>query len=73
MNTINNDSLSELFDADIEAMTEDESKRLLMHLRTQFRERYMYLVGEWSNDNRAKSTRNGQFVSNDEVINYLTG
>ncbi len=73
MNTNNNDAVSELFDADIEAMTEESAKGLLMHLRTQFRERYMYLVGEWSNDNRAKSTRNGQFVSKDEVNDYLNG
>lgn len=45
----------------------------LRHLRNQFRVRYRYLVGEWRGGPKAKDTRNGQFVSKEEVVRYLDG
>lgn len=54
-----------------ETATNSEMKQLIIHLKSQFKTRYNYLVGEWANAHRAKSTRNGQFVSSKEVIEYL--
>jgi hypothetical protein len=42
------------------------------HLDNQFGKVYMYLVGEWAGSHKAKSTRNGRFVPNQEVIRYLS-
>ena len=53
-------------------LSHDGAIELLEHLRDQFSERYMYLVGEWQNGHRAKSTRDGRFVSKQEVIDYLS-
>jgi len=57
----------------IDANTEPEEKLrdLVKHLQNQMKNRYRYLVGEWANGNRAKSTRNGQFASKEEVKNFL--
>ena len=59
----------------VNADTEPEEKlcELVKHLQEQMNNRYVYLVGEWANGNRARSTRNGQFVSRDEVKKYLDG
>lgn len=65
-------TLDELMNLDVQNVTEEKLRRLVEHLQDQMRNRYVYLVGEWSNARRAKSTRNGQFVSAQEVINYLT-
>ena len=43
----------------------------LQHLRVHFRTSYRYVVGEWSDARRAKDTQNGQFVTKEEVIDYL--
>ena len=45
----------------------------LQRLRIHFRTSYRYVVGEWSDARRAKDTRNGQFVTKEEVILYLEG
>jgi len=45
----------------------------LQHLRVQFKTSYRYVVGEWSDARRAKDTHNGQFVTKEEVIQYLEG
>lgn len=45
----------------------------LQHLRIHFRTSYRYVVGEWSDARRAKDTQNGQFVTKEEVIDYLEG
>jgi hypothetical protein len=57
----------------INADTEPEQKLrdLVKHLQEQMNNRYTYLVGEWANGYHARSTRNGQFVKSDEVIDYL--
>lgn len=65
-------TLDELMNLDVQNVTEEKLRRLVEHLQDQMRNRYIYLVGEWRNARRAKSTRNGQFVSAQEVINYLT-
>jgi len=54
-----------------ENMTEQEAKESLKHLQKQFKVRYRYLVGEWRSARRAKSTLDGQFVSSQEVKDYL--
>ena len=45
----------------------DRLRRIKIHFRKSFR----YVVGEWSGGRRAKDTRNGQFVTREEVIGYL--
>ena len=57
----------------VNADTEPEEKlrELVKHLQNQMENRYRYLIGEWANGYRARSTINGQFVSKDEVKNYL--
>lgn len=60
-----------LLTIDLKTIKQDEAIELLEHLKNQFRNRYRYLVGEWSNAHRAKDTRTGIFVTNQEVINYL--
>jgi hypothetical protein len=51
--------------------TLSEAIARLQHLRVQFRTSYRYVVGEWSGGRRAKDTHNGQFVTKEEVIEYL--
>jgi hypothetical protein len=51
--------------------TLSEAIARLQHLRVHFRTSYRYVVGEWSGGRRAKDTRNGQFVTKEEVIEYL--
>jgi len=65
------DAIKLLESINLEKASEQEMKDLIIHLKDQFKTRYKYLVGEWQNARRAKSTRNGQFVSRDEVIEYL--
>ena len=45
----------------------------LRHLKLQFKTSYRYVVGEWSDARRAKDTQNGQFVTKEQVIEYLEG
>ena len=42
------------------------------HIAEQFSKRYFYLVGWWAGGPKAKSTRNGRFVPNSEVIGFLS-
>ncbi|MCK4339513.1 MAG: hypothetical protein KAW87_05960 [Candidatus Cloacimonetes bacterium] len=65
------DALVLLESVNVDTATNDELKSIVKHLQKQFKERYEYLVGDWRNAHRAKSTRNGQFVSAQEVIDYL--
>ena len=65
------DILHLLISANLETASDKELKELIAHLQIQFKTRYKYLVGEWRNAQRAKSTRNGKFVENKEVIDYL--
>jgi len=55
----------------VETATKEDLANLVIHLKKQFKIRYMYLVGEWRNARRAKNTRNGQFASVKEVADYL--
>ena len=48
-----------------------EAIERLQHLRIHFRTSYRYVVGEWSGGRRAKDTQNGQFVTKEEVREYL--
>lgn len=73
MNNNGIDSITKLHNIDIDKLSEREAKDLLIHSRNQFIERYKYLVGEWRNARRAKSTRDGQFVTKKEVKDYLDG
>ena len=65
-------SLNRLLSVDVDKASEDELRGLVRHLQTQMSNTYVYWVGHWSNSNRAVSTRNGQFVANQEVIDYLS-
>jgi hypothetical protein len=56
---------------DTAAVPEQELRDLVKHFQQQMNDTYTYLVGEWNNGYRARSTRNGQFVSSDEVKKYL--
>jgi hypothetical protein len=55
----------------LNTLTHEEAINLLKHLRSQFKNRYRYLIGEWRNARRAKDTTNGKFVSKEEVSSYL--
>ena len=65
------DYLMRLYNTNVEELTEREAKDFLIHLRNQFINRYHFIVGEWRNARRAKDTRTGQFVTKEEVIEYL--
>ena len=63
----------ELKSVNADTKPEKELRELVKHLQKQMNSRYLYLVGEWANGQRARSTRNGRFVSKEEVIKYLNG
>ncbi len=65
------DAYALLESINLETASDDEVRNLLKHLKFQFKTRYKYIVGEWRNAKRAKSTRNGRFVSRSEVVEYL--
>jgi len=67
----NEDVISLLESIDPEKASQDELRALVRHLKYQFKNRYRYLVGEWRNSHRVKSTINGRFVKVEEVIGYL--
>ena len=69
----NSNAVFELKNINAATEPEDKLRELVKHLQEQMNTRYVYLVGEWANGNRVRSTRNGQFVSKDEVKNYLDG
>ncbi len=73
MNNIDIEPIAKVLTKDFDKFSKDEAIDLLKDLRYQFKNRYIYLVGEWQNARRAKSTRDGQFVTKDEVIDYLDG
>ena len=56
---------------DTSKATLQEFRDLVQYLQDQMNNRYVYLVGEWANGKHARSTRDGQFVSKEEVIKYL--
>lgn len=49
----------------------EQAEQIVNHIRDQFRMRYRYLIGEWRSSRRVKRTTDGQFVTIDEVIEYL--
>jgi hypothetical protein len=51
--------------------TLSEAIERLQHIKIHFKTSYQYVVGEWSGARRAKDTQNGQFVTKEEVIEYL--
>ncbi len=48
-----------------------EAVARLQQLKIHFKTSYKYVVGEWAGGRRAKDTHNGQFVTKEEVIEYL--
>jgi hypothetical protein len=56
---------------DTSTATLEEHRDLVCHLQDQMNNVYMYWVGEWADHHGARSTRTGQTVSAEEVINYL--
>lgn len=54
-------------------LDEQEKKNLarLNELQENFRVTYRYIIGNWNGALRAKSTQNGQFVSLEEVIDFI--
>jgi hypothetical protein len=67
----NDDAIFQLKNISAATASAQELRDLVKHLQDQMNTRYMYLVGEWANSHRARNTRNGKFVSSDEVKNYL--
>jgi two-component SAPR family response regulator len=67
----NQDVILKLKDIDTATAPIQELRDLVKHLQDQMNNTYVYWVGEWNNAHRARSTRNGKFVSNDEVKRYL--
>jgi hypothetical protein len=51
--------------------TLEEAIARLRELKNHFRTSYQYVVGDWSGARRAKNTQDGQFVTKEEVIDYL--
>ena len=68
-----NDAESLLESIDPATASEQELRDTLTHLRSQFKERYTYLIGEWRGSRRAKRTRDGLFASRQEILDYLDG
>ena len=67
----NDNILHKLKSVDTATVPVQELRDLVKHLQDQMNNTYVYLVGEWANIHRARSTRDGKLVSNDEVKNYL--
>jgi hypothetical protein len=63
--------IHELKNFNVKTASEQELRELVEHLQKQMNETYVYWVGEWAGSRKAKSTRNGEYVSKEEVINYL--
>jgi hypothetical protein len=63
--------IHELKNIDATTYPEEKLRKLVKHLQDQMNDTYVYWVGEWNNAHRARSTRDGEFVSKEEVINYL--
>jgi len=55
----------------IKKLSPEIAKNELLNLGEQFKLRYKYLVGEWANSKKAKSTITGKIVKNEEVKKYL--
>jgi hypothetical protein len=68
----NANAVFELKNIDAATCPEQESRILVKHLQDQMNGPYQYLVGEWNNGYRARNTRDGKFVSSDEVRDYLS-
>ena len=67
------DMVAKLKNFNTSTATLQEFRDLVQYLQNQMNNRYVYLVGEWANGQCARSTRDGQFVSKEEVIKYLNG
>jgi len=65
------DILTILSSTDVANASCEELRELCQHMQDQMKKRYNFLVGEWVGARRAKNTRNGKFVSKDDVIKYL--
>jgi len=63
--------IHELKNFPVSTASEKELRDLVKHLQDQMNSTYVYWVGEWNNAHRTRSTRDGEFVSKEEVINYL--
>jgi hypothetical protein len=50
---------------------ENKLRDLVKHLQDHMNSTYVYWVGEWAGSKKIRSTRDGKFVSKQEVINYL--
>ena len=68
----NDKNFYELTSVNADTAPEQELRKLVKHLQDQIKDgTYVYWVGEWNNARRAKSTRSGEFVKNEDVIDYL--
>lgn len=65
-------ALQRLLSINVEMVSDEELRSLVNHLQDQVGDTYMYIVGQWNNAKRARNIRNGQFVANQEVIDYLS-
>jgi hypothetical protein len=67
----NNDAIFKLKSINADTEPEQKLRDLVKHIQDQMNNTYMYWVGEWANGRKARSTKDGQFVGKEEVINYL--
>jgi CRISPR/Cas system-associated protein endoribonuclease Cas2 len=72
MENFNDSILEDLSNVErIKKLSPEKAKEELIHIAEQFKNRYKYLVGEWKNAKRAKSTETGLFIKKIDVIDYL--
>ena len=67
----NEHPIFELKNIDASTYPEEKLRKLVKHLQDQMNNTYEYWVGEWNNAHRVRSTRTGEFISKEEVIDYL--
>jgi len=67
----NEKEIYELKNFNVSTASEQEMRVLITHLQKQMDTTYIYWVGEWAGSRKARSIRTGEFVKNQEVIDYL--
>lgn len=65
--------IHELKNVNVATVSEKKLRGLVKHLQEQMNDTYVYWVGEWAGGRKARSTRDGKFVSKADIINYLNG
>jgi len=61
----------DLINFNVTTASEQDMRDLITHLQEKMSTTYVYWVGEWAGSRKARSIRTGEFVKNQEVIDYL--